>query len=143
MPFDDAHHRVLVIDDERGLSQALAIRLRAAGFLATTADNGLSGLAAAHEQRPDAIVLDMRMPDMDGSEVHARLRQNPHLSSIPVIVLSANVQDSARHSALAEGAFAYLTKPYDPREVVATVLEAIARRNGSHAAADRSQLHAS
>jgi len=103
----------------------------------------LLGLAAAHEQRPDAIVLDMRMPDMDGSEVHARLRQNPHLSSIPVIFLSANVQDSARHSALAEGAFAYLTKPYDPREVVATVLEAIARRNGSHAAADRSQLHAS
>jgi len=143
MPFDDAHHRVLVIDDEHGLSQALAIRLRAAGFVATTADNGLAGLASAHEHPPDAIVLDMRMPDMDGSEVHARLRQNPHLSSIPVIFLSANVQDSARHSALAEGAFAYLTKPYDPREVVTTVMEAIARRNGAPSASQRSGIHVS
>lgn len=121
-------YKVLVIDDEKGLSQALAIRLRAAGFLASTADNGLAGLSAAHGDPPDAIVLDMRMPDMDGFEVNARLKQNPHLSAIPVVFLSANVQDSARHAALAAGAVAYLTKPYDAHEVIGTVREAISRR---------------
>ncbi|MFM7053095.1 MAG: response regulator [Planctomycetota bacterium] len=121
-------YKVLVVDDERGLSQVLAIRLRAAGFAVSTADNGLSGLASAHADRPDAIVLDMRMPDMDGFEVNARLKQNPHLSAIPVVFLSANVQDSARNAALAAGAFAYLTKPYDPHEVIGTVRDAITGR---------------
>jgi CheY-like chemotaxis protein len=123
--------RILVIDDEKGLSQVLAIRLRAAGFIALTANSGLEGLLAAQETRPDAIVLDVRMPDMDGFEVYARLKQNPHLSTIPVVFLSANVQDSARHSALAAGAVAYLTKPYDPHEVIATLRDAIARQTGA------------
>jgi CheY-like chemotaxis protein len=123
--------RILVIDDEKGLSQVLAIRLRAAGFIALTANSGLEGLVAAQETRPDAIVLDVRMPDMDGFEVYARLKQNPHLSTIPVVFLSANVQDSARHSALAAGAVAYLTKPYDPHEVIATLRDAITRQTAA------------
>ena len=122
---------VLIIDDERALSQALAVRLRAAGFNPSTADNGLNGLAAAEANPPDAIVLDMRMPDLDGFEVHARLKQRAELAAIPVIFLSANVQDSARQSALASGAWAYLTKPYDPREVVAVVSEAINRKSAA------------
>ncbi|MCE2880918.1 MAG: response regulator [Planctomycetaceae bacterium] len=128
-------YRVLVIDDEKVLSQVLAIRLRAAGYLASTANSGLEGLLSAQESRPDAIVLDVRMPDMDGFEVHARLKQNPHLSAIPVVFLSANVQDSARHSALAAGASAYLTKPYDPHEVIATVHDAIVRGKGARSVA--------
>lgn len=122
---------VLIIDDERALSQALAVRFRAAGFNPITADNGVNGLAAAEATLPDAIVLDMRMPDLDGSEVHARLKQRAELAAIPVIFLSANVQDSARQSALANGAWAYLTKPYDPREVVAVVTEAISRHGAA------------
>jgi two-component system OmpR family response regulator len=122
---------VLIIDDERALSQALAVRFRAAGFNPSTADNGLNGLAAAEANPPDAIVLDMRMPDLDGFEVQARLKQRTELAAIPVIFLSANVQDSARQSALASGAWAYLTKPYDPREVVAVVSEAINRKSAA------------
>lgn len=122
----EAAHKVLVIDDEKGLSDVLAIRLNAAGFVACTANDGASGLAAARAEPPDAILLDMRMPDMDGFQVHAALRRDPVLARVPVIFLSANVQDSARHSAIANGAFAYLTKPYDAREVVSTVLDAIA-----------------
>ena len=122
---------VLIIDDERALLEALAVRFRVAGFNPTTAENGLNGLAAAEAHPPDAIVLDMRMPDLDGFEVLARLKQRAELASIPVIFLSANVQDSARQSALASGAWAYLTKPYDPREVVATVAEAIARKTAA------------
>lgn len=116
---------VLIIDDERDLSQALAIRLRAAGYEAATADDGITGIAAASSQRPDAIVLDMRMPDLDGFEVQARLKRDPQLSRVPVIFLSANVQDTARQTALAAGAAAYLTKPYDAREVLTVIATAI------------------
>ncbi|MFM1822836.1 MAG: hypothetical protein RI967_1102 [Planctomycetota bacterium] len=132
MPF-----QVLIVDDETGLSQVLALRFRAAGFSTSTADSGLAGLAEARRSCPDAIVLDVRMPDLDGFEVYARLRQDPELAGIPVVFLSANVQDSARHAALASGAFAYLTKPYDSQEVIATVRDAIMRqpraRSASHA----------
>lgn len=121
--------RVLVIDDEAALSQALAIRLRAAGMEPIVADGGRAGLELARSTHPEAILLDMRMPGMDGMQVHAVLRGDAELSGIPVIFLSANVQDSARHSAIAAGAFAYLTKPYDAREVIATVVDAIARKN--------------
>lgn len=121
---------VLVIDDDRGIAEALAIRLRAAGFDATTAESGARGLERAHERRPDAIVLDVRMPELDGFELHARLKREPALAEVPVVFVSANVQDSERQRALAGGAWAYLTKPYDAKEVVATVREAIAARRG-------------
>jgi putative two-component system response regulator len=65
---------------------------------------------------------------MDGFEVQARLKADPALRDVPVVFVSANVQDSARHAALAAGAFAYLSKPYDAREVVAVVDSAIAAR---------------
>jgi len=122
-------HSVLIIDDEPGLAQVLAIRMKAAGFDARTADGGKTGLASAAAAPPNAVVLDVRMPDMDGFEVQARLRTDPRLRDIPVVFVSANVQDSARHAALAAGAFAYLTKPYDAREVVGVVGAAIATRH--------------
>lgn len=120
--------KVLVVDDEKALAQALAIRLRAAGLDAVTAEDGRSGIERALSVRPDAIVLDIRLPDMDGFEVHERLKRMDELRGVPVLFLSANMQDSARHAALAAGAFAYLTKPYDPREVVAKIRCAIGRR---------------
>lgn len=119
-------HEVLIVDDEPGLAKILAIRMKAAGFETRTADGGKAGLDAAMAARPDAIVLDVRMPDMDGFEVQARLKADPALRGVPVVFVSANVQDSARHAALAAGAAAYLTKPYDAREVVAVVAAAIA-----------------
>ena len=120
---------VLIVDDEPGLAQVLAIRMKAAGFEIRTASGGKSGLASAAAAPPDAVVLDVRMPDMDGVEVQARLRADPRLRDIPVVFVSANIQDSARHAALAAGAVAYLTKPYDAREVVHVVSAAIATRH--------------
>lgn len=122
---------VLIVDDEPGLARVLAIRMKAAGFEARTADGGVAGLESARSAPPDAIVLDVRMPDMDGFEVQARLKADPALRDVPVVFVSANVQDSARHAALAAGAFAYLSKPYDAREVVAVVDSAIAARASS------------
>ena len=126
-------HSVLIVDDEPGLAQVLAIRMKAAGFETRTADGGKTGLASAAAAPPDAVVLDVRMPDMDGFEVQARLRADPRLRDIPVVFVSANVQDSARHAALAAGAAAYLTKTFDAREVVNVVHAAIASRHSDPA----------
>jgi CheY-like chemotaxis protein len=71
------------------------------------------------------------MPDLTGFEVLERLRSDPRTASIPVVFLSANVQDSARAAAIAAGAVAYLTKPYDPAEVIAVVTRAIDARRRS------------
>ncbi len=124
---------VLVIDDEEGIARALAIRLRAAGFEVETACSGMAGLAAAASHPPDLILLDVRMPDIDGFEVHARLRRDPVLANIPVIFLSASVQDSARQSALAAGAIEYVTKPYDARQLIASINRAIDVLSPGHA----------
>lgn len=119
--------RVLLIDDEIHLSEVLAIRLRTLGFDVDTASGGMIGLErAAREPRPDVIVLDVRMPEMDGFEVNERLKGDPRTRDIPVIFLSANVQDTARRTALAGGAFSYLKKPYDALEVIRTIRDAAA-----------------
>jgi CheY-like chemotaxis protein len=120
--------RVLVVEDERALAQVLAIRLESAGFDVQLAAGGLEGLRRAMDWSPDALLLDVRLPDLDGLELQSRLRSHPDRAAIPIVFLSANVQDSARQQALSQGAHAYLTKPYDPREVVAALQEAIAAR---------------
>jgi DNA-binding response OmpR family regulator len=117
--------RVLIVDDERTLARVIGIRFEAAGFEIDTAFSGESGIEAAINRPPAAIVLDVRMPDLTGFEVLDRLRADPRTASVPVVFLSANVQDSARAAALAAGAVAYLTKPYDPAEVIAVVTRAI------------------
>jgi two-component system, cell cycle response regulator len=123
--------RVLIVDDERTLARVLGIRFRTAGFTVDTAFNGESGIASAVANMPAAIVLDVRMPDLDGFEVLERLRADPRTCSIPVVFLSANVQDSARSAALAAGAFAYLTKPYEPADVIGVVTRALDSRQRS------------
>lgn len=117
--------KVLIVDDERPIAQALSIRLRAVGHEVRSAHDGLSGVQAAREWHPCVIILDIRMPDIDGFEVSRQLRADPELAGVPVIFLSANVQESARHAALAAGASAFLKKPYDPREVLAAVSSAL------------------
>jgi len=119
--------RVLIIDDERAIAQALTIRLRVAGYDVRWACDGAAGVGAALEWRPDVIVLDIRMPDMDGFEVNRRLRSGSEAFTTPVIFLSANVQDSARHAALAAGAHAFLTKPYESRDVLCAIRSALDR----------------
>ena len=120
--------RVLVVEDERALAQVLAIRLESAGFDVEIASSGLEGLRRAITWSPDALLLDVRLPDLDGLELQSRLRSHPERAALPIVFLSANVQDCARQTALSQGAHAYLTKPYDPREVVAALHAAIAAR---------------
>ena len=116
--------RILVCDDEQQILRALRVILRDAGFEALPASDGEEALDVAAVSRPDAAIIDLVLPDMDGIELCRRLRQ---WTDIPVIVLSAVGDEDAKVRALAAGADDYVTKPFGPRELVAR-LEANLRR---------------
>ena len=116
--------KVLVVDDNMAITLALNIRLRAAGYEVSSAADGVSALKAVQENRPDVILLDVRMPGMDGFEVKRRLRAVPELRDIPVIFLSAHAQEATRQDAFAAGAKYFLPKPYDAAQLIA-VIEAV------------------
>ncbi|GJM17837.1 MAG: response regulator [Phycisphaeraceae bacterium] len=106
-------NHVLVIDDEVALGRALRIRLEAAGYRVTHEARGDTGVESAQCDPPDCVVLDLRMPGMDGFEVLAILRSQPATRETPIFVVSANVQDEARQRALDAGATAFVGKPYN------------------------------
>jgi len=116
--------RVLVVDDEQQILRALRVILREAGFEPLPASTGEEALDLAAIQRPDAAIIDLLLPDMDGVELARRLRE---WTDIPLIVLSAVGEEDAKVRALAAGADDYVTKPFGPRELVAR-LQANLRR---------------
>jgi two-component system KDP operon response regulator KdpE len=116
--------RVLVVDDEQQILRALRVILREAGFEALPAASGEEALDLAALRHPDAGIVDLLLPDMDGVELCRRLRE---WTDIPLIVLSAVGDEDAKVRALAAGADDYVTKPFGPRELVAR-LQANLRR---------------
>jgi two-component system, OmpR family, KDP operon response regulator KdpE len=121
---DQPRPRVLVVDDEQQILRALRVILREAGFEALPASSGEEALDVAAVQPPDAAIIDLLLPDMDGFELCRRLRE---WTQMPMIVLSAVGDEDAKVRALAAGADDYVTKPFGPRELVAR-LEANLRR---------------
>ena len=124
VPSPTASARVLVIDDEHSILRALRINLKARGYDVTTAADGASGLAAAARIRPDVVVLDLGLPDMDGTEVIHGLRG---WTATPVIVLSAREQEAEKVAALDAGADDYVTKPFGMDELLARLRAAVRR----------------
>ena len=116
--------RILVVDDEHQILRALRVILRDAGFEAVPADSAEEALDLAAVQTPDAAIVDLVLPDIDGVELCRRLRE---WSDMPIILLSAVGDEDAKVRALAAGADDYITKPFGPRELVAR-LEANLRR---------------
>jgi two-component system, OmpR family, KDP operon response regulator KdpE len=116
--------RVLVVDDEPSIVRALAINLSARAYQVSTAADGAAGLAAAARDRPDVIILDLGLPDMDGTEVIRGVRG---WTSIPIIVLSAWGQESQKVAALDAGADDYVTKPFGMDELLARLRAAVRR----------------
>ena len=119
-----ASHTVLVVDDEPGLARALAINLRSQGWEVVTAGDGAGALAAAASALPDVVLLDLGLPDMDGTEVIAGLRG---WSSVPIVVLSARLHGEDKVEALDLGADDYVTKPFAMDELAARLRAAIRR----------------
>ena len=116
--------RVLVVDDEAPILRALRINLTAREYQVSTASDGTSGLAAMARDRPDVLILDLGLPDMDGIEVIRGVRG---WTSTPIIVLSAWGQESQKVAALDAGADDYVTKPFGMDELLARLRAAVRR----------------
>jgi len=116
--------RVLVVDDEPQILRGLSASLRAAGYQVETAGGGSEALEAAALRPPDAVVLDLRLPDLSGVEVCRRLRE---WSQVPVVVVSALDGEEEKIAALDAGADDYVTKPYAVGELLARLRAALRR----------------
>lgn len=110
--------KILIIDDDPQVREAIRYRLEQESYTVLTAENGTSGLELANEQAPEVIVLDLAMPDLDGIEVFDRLRQNTVTWDIPVIVLTAQVDVERRRESHQRGAARFLSKPFSPRHLL-------------------------
>ena len=129
--------RILTVDDEASLTDLLGMALRYEGWEVTAADTGLSAVQAARDVRPDAIVLDMMLPDFDGLEVMRRIRtEQPR---VPVIFLTARDAVDDRVHGLTAGGDDYVTKPFSLEELVAR-LRGLLRRSGATTVRPDSQL---
>ncbi|MQA09475.1 MAG: response regulator [Pseudonocardiaceae bacterium] len=118
------NNTVLVVDDEPHIVRALRINLSARGYRVISAHDGAAALHAVAEAKPDAVVLDLGLPDMDGSEVINGLRG---WTSVPIIVLSARGDSADKVSALDAGADDYVTKPFGMDELLARLRAAVRR----------------
>ncbi|MFO1339090.1 MAG: response regulator [Burkholderiaceae bacterium] len=117
--YEGPRRRVVVADDVGVNRQMLGELLRRLGFEVLEADDGLSALEQVRRHRPDLLLIDVRMPGMDGMEATARLRQDPGTRDLPVIAVSANASDEDRARCMAAGANAFLAKPVDREQLVA------------------------
>jgi len=115
----DGARRVLLVDDDRDIVQGAAIELQTHGFDVLTAYDGRRALELAGKQPLDAILLDIRMPGMDGLKVLQELRARPATADVPVAMMSGSVEDKC--AALRSGAQYFLTKPYRAAELMEAV----------------------
>lgn len=128
--------RVLVVDDEPRIVQLVRDYLERAGFAVSTARDGREALMRARQDRPDLIVLDLGLPELDGLEVTRRLRRD---SGVPIIMLTARDDETDKVVGLELGADDYVAKPFSPRELTARVRAVLRRHAG---ASDDELIHA-
>jgi two-component system KDP operon response regulator KdpE len=120
--------RILLVDDEPAIQRAVRTALVAHGYAVVSAETGATALLLATERRPDVVLLDLMLPDIDGLEVCRRLRA---VSAVPIIVLSARDEERAKVAALDLGADDYLTKPFGIEELLARIRVALRHAAGS------------
>jgi two-component system alkaline phosphatase synthesis response regulator PhoP len=119
---------ILVAEDERDIRELIAFTLRFAGYEVTTVSNGEEAVQAAAQIRPDLILMDVRMPRMDGYQACQHIKANPELQAIPVVFLSAKGQESEIQAGLEAGASEYLLKPFAPDELTRRVRELLQQK---------------
>jgi two-component system alkaline phosphatase synthesis response regulator PhoP/two-component system response regulator VicR len=113
--------KVLVCDDERHIVRLIQVNLERQGYQVVTAFDGKEGLEKIRAEKPNLVVLDVMMPYMDGFEVLKSLRREPETENLPVIMLTAKAQDKDVFEGYHYGADMYLTKPFNPMELVTFV----------------------
>ncbi len=119
--------KILAAEDERDIRDLIAFTLRFAGHEVTTATNGEEAVVMAEQVQPDLILLDVRMPRMNGYDACRAIKANPRLKDIPVIFLSAKGQESEVQAGLQAGAEEYLLKPFAPDQLIERVRAILAR----------------
>jgi CheY-like chemotaxis protein len=118
--------RILIVDDEDDIREVAQVSLElVGGYEVMTASSGRAGLERARGSQPDAILLDVMMPDMDGPATLVELRADPTTSHIPVVFLTAKTQTAERQKLGQLGAAGILTKPFDPMQLAADVAAAL------------------
>lgn len=117
---------ILVVDDEPDIRMILTTFLEAVGYRVVAAADGFEALARAREEAPDAVILDVMMPEMTGYQVARVLKAEPATAAAPILMLTAKTQRSDRFRGLGSGAWAYLAKPFELPEVRAALEAALA-----------------
>ena len=123
--------KILVCDDERHIVRLIQVNLEKQGYQVVTAFDGKEGLEKIRSEKPSLVVLDVMMPYMDGFEVLKNLRREPATEHLPVIMLTAKAQDKDVFEGYHYGADMYLTKPFNPMELVSFV-KRITENNGDN-----------
>ena len=117
---------MLVIEDEANILLSLVFVLEREGYAVRTATTGREGLAALREERPDLVVLDLMLPDVDGYELCQQARQDPALATTPILMLTARAQEAERRKGLDVGATEYVTKPFRVADLLGRVARLLA-----------------
>lgn len=130
--------RLLVVDDEPDLLRAVALTLRVEGYEVITARNGAEAIVCVAESVPDLVVSDIRMPEVNGHTLVRYLRDSPRTNLIPVIFLTAKDTTADRIAGFRSGVDAYITKPFEPEELLAAISGILDRVRRTHAVIARS-----
>ena len=123
--------KVLVVEDEAAIREMLAFNLGRAGYEVLSAATGVEARSSMADKYPDVVLMDWMLPDMSGLELTRQLKRDPETREIPVIMLTARVQEDDRVAGLEGGADDYITKPFSPRELLARI-KVVLRRGAAY-----------
>ena len=129
MDIESGKAKIMIIDDEKGLVDVIRDFLEERGFLVTAAYDGKNGIEIIRKSKPDLIILDILMPDMDGRAVLKKLKKEKDLKDIPVIILSGKTDQFDRNYLLEMGAYEYVTKPYDSYRLLRQINNTLEKKN--------------
>src|SRR5918997_2277500 len=125
--------RLLVVDDEPNLLRSVAAALRAEGYEVVTARNGREALVRVAESVPDLVISDIRMPGMDGYQLAGQLRASSRTALVPIVFLTAKDETADRIAGFRSGVDAYITKPFEPDELLPVIHSILSRVERTHA----------
>ncbi len=132
--------KILAVDDEKHIVRLVQVNLERQGYEVVTANDGKEALEKVESERPDLVVLDVMMPYMDGFEVLQNLRRNSSTRDIPVIMLTAKAQDADVFKGWQSGVDCYLTKPFNPMELVSFVKRIFSSLDGTDGGEKRFEI---
>jgi two-component system alkaline phosphatase synthesis response regulator PhoP/two-component system response regulator VicR len=124
--------KILAVDDEKHIVRLVQINLQKEGYDVITASNGQEALDKIASEKPDMVIMDVMMPQMDGFEALKTLKSQPETAELPVIMLTAKAQDADVFEGWKSGADLYLTKPFNPSELMSFVKRILQDREGSN-----------